>query len=55
MFYLCDAWFLPEDGDTTPSYVADVGDALRLRFYIDQCYSPVAWQLQDLHQRVLPG
>ena len=54
MFYLCDAWFSP-DGGVSGSYVSGVGDALLERFYIDQCYSPVAWQLQDLHSRILAG
>ena len=54
MLYLCDAWFHP-DGGVTGAYVSDVGHDLRLRFYTDQLWSPVAHQLQHLHRRVLPG
>jgi hypothetical protein len=54
MLYLCDTWFHP-DGGVTAQYVSDVGHDLRLLFYIDQLYSPVAHQLQDLHRRVLTG
>jgi hypothetical protein len=53
MLYLLDEWFRPEGGET-PHYSAEVGDALRIRFYYGELYSPAAWQNTALHRRVLP-
>jgi len=55
---MCAEWFEPDGSGSTPLYQqfsAEQGRALRLRFYSDQLYSPVAHQLQDLHRLVLPG
>ena len=56
MLYLCAHWFEPDGSGHTAAFltVAD-GRDLRLRFLIEQMWSPVADQLQDLHRIVLPG
>lgn len=53
MLYLLDEWFRPEGGET-PHYSAEVGDALRMRFYYGELYSLVAFDNLALHTRVLP-
>jgi len=52
MFYISYEWFLPPGG-VSERYASAASDALLERFYIGQCYSPVAWQMQDLHVRIL--
>ncbi len=49
---LCDEWFKAD-----LCFNEHFNHALwhhLLRFYVDQCYSPVAGQFEDLHRRVLP-
>ena len=54
MLYLMDHWFQAEGGRTTATYSAQIGDPLRLRFYIGELWSRVAQQNTALHARVLP-
>jgi hypothetical protein len=56
MLYLCAHWFEPDgSGHTAALLTVDDRRELRLRFFTDQMWSPVADDLTGLHRIVLPG